>query len=83
MKLFTSFIGLFLCLNAGPLKESDHLPAEIWQRADGSYCIKVLNFNEVNHPNNHIYVIHGIIVHSEECCDGIDPYTFYDAHTYY
>lgn len=57
--------------------DSPHLPAEIWQRADGKYCVKVLTEGTAEDPNNHIFIL-DCLIHSEDCpCDlNINIYGF-------
>lgn len=57
--------------------DSPHLPAEIWQRADGKYCVKVLTAEDADDPNNHVFLL-DCLIHSEDCpCDlNISIYTF-------
>ena len=47
-------------------QESDHFFAEFWQRPDGVYCVKLIQFDDPEDLNNHIYTFKEL-VHSELC----------------
>lgn len=68
------FLLLFIFLSSAVFaggyqagKESEHYPAEFWQKSDGKYCIKILQFDEKEGQlRNHIFVFDDLI-HSHEC----------------
>lgn len=66
MKYLTAFLfcasTLFYASNLHGLAgfESEHYPAEIWQREDGQYQIRILDGQE------HDYVI-PVLIHEEKC----------------
>jgi hypothetical protein len=66
----TAFSGGFL-----ENQESEHLPAEFWQRADGKYCVQIIEFDSWgNSIKTHIYIFDHLS-HSDECpCSWLDDY---------
>lgn len=73
MKYFLSCLLLLGSAHAGGYRagqESEHFRAEFWQREDGKYCVKIIQFDEQTEQlKNHIYVFENLI-HCEECpCD--------------
>ncbi len=47
-------------------QESEHFTAEFWQRSDGVYCVKIIQFDDIDDPNNHVYVFKNLR-HSDSC----------------
>ena len=74
MKYLLSFLLLSASYSHAAMstagQESEHFRAEFWQRPDGKYCVKIIQFDEQEELlKNHIYVFEHLM-HSEECpCD--------------